>query len=102
MTIALFGDVEKQTAKLAKKRAKLVASIEEIDKRIVPLYERISTRYRGTSVSVAIEGSCRSCFRALPYQLYNQVLAGNSMLQCPGCSRLIVCPPNEVQVGVTA
>ena len=89
--------IEKELASLAKRREKLVDSVQAIDKRIMPLYERIKTRFPGSVVAIAQVGSCRSCFRALPYQLYNQVLAGNSMLQCPGCSRLIVCLEADIE-----
>ena len=51
---------------------------------------RVNTRYPGEAVAAANKGSCRSCFRALPAQTYNQVLAGNILIQCPGCSRILV------------
>ncbi len=62
-----------------------------IDERLLRLYERVKNRYAGgKAVAVASEGSCRSCFRALPPQTYNQILAGNLLIQCPGCSRILV------------
>jgi len=60
-----------------------------LDDRLARLYERVRTRL-GSPVAVASAGACRSCYRALPAQTYNQILAGNMLIQCPGCSRLLV------------
>lgn len=61
-----------------------------LDDRLSRLYNRVRSRYPGDPVAVAESGACRSCFRSLPQQTYNQVLAGNLYIQCPGCSRLLV------------
>ena len=73
-------DLEKQRTRIAGK----------VPDPLTRLYDRVSRRYKGDAVAIASEGSCRSCYRALPSQLYNQVLAGEMMIQCPGCSRILV------------
>jgi len=80
----------KSLSQLSNKRIALVDNISNINSRVMPLYDKIARRYPDGAVAVASDGSCRSCFRALPSQLYNQILAGNIMLQCPGCSRMII------------
>lgn len=64
--------------------------ISNLDERLARLYRRVRSRYVGSAIAVAANGSCRSCYRALPPQTYNQILAGNNLIQCPGCSRLLV------------
>lgn len=66
------------------------SDIAELDERVRGLYLRVSSRYPGSAVAVAEAGSCRSCFRALPAQTFNQVRSGNNLLQCPGCSRILI------------
>lgn len=79
--------LEKNITKLDSAREKQLA---KIDQRLKNLYRKVNTRYPGEAIALAKSGACRSCFRALPAQLYNQVMAGNMLIQCPGCSRIMV------------
>lgn len=79
--------IDKEINSITKKRDKQLDNLED---RVRNLYQRVQTRYNADPVAVAAKNSCRSCFRALPHQTYNQVLAGNSLVQCPGCSRILV------------
>ena len=90
-----FGkETEKELSGLDKELGKLESvrdkQLEKIDQRLKNLYRKVNSRYPGHAIALAKGGACRSCFRALPAQLYNQVIAGNMLLQCPGCSRLLV------------
>ncbi len=64
--------------------------VSQLDDRYRDLYLRLRTKYPAGSVAMAEGGSCRSCFRSLPNQTFNQVLAGTMLIQCPGCSRILV------------
>lgn len=70
--------------------------LNNLDDRLQRLYNRVAGRYPGDAVAFASKGSCRSCYRSLPPQTYNQVLAGNLLIQCPGCQRIIVASPEAV------
>lgn len=87
-------EIEKELASLQEERQVLVTGLEE---RLLQLYNRVKSRYPTEPVAVAANGSCRSCFRALPPQTYNQILAGNFSIQCPGCSRILVYLPEEAE-----
>lgn len=80
-------ELEKNISRLDSTREK---HLEKLELRLKNLYRRVSSRYPGQAIAICRNGACRSCFRALPAQLYNQVLAGNMLLQCPGCSRILV------------
>lgn len=86
-TESTLKDLEKDISKLDSTREK---QLGKIDQRLKNLYRKVNTRYPGEAIAVARDGACRSCFRALPAQLYNQVMAGNMLIQCPGCSRILV------------
>ncbi len=74
------------------------SSIKKLDDRIAKMYTKIETRYKGDAIAYAVGGACRSCFRALPAQVFNQIIAGQSLIQCPGCSRLMVYVPSDEEV----
>ncbi len=84
-------DLEKLLSSANDEREKIVSHLDE---RLARLYKRVRSRYLGSAIAVASNGSCRSCFRALPPQTYNQILAGNLLIQCPGCSRILVFVEN--------
>lgn len=84
---AEVANLDQSIAALKKDRQK---NLSNLDDRLARLYERVTTRYPGSAIAYAKNGSCRSCFRALPHQTYNQILAGNALIQCPGCSRILV------------
>jgi len=79
--------LEKELKSLAKDRDNATLLVDE---RLLRLYNRVRTRYPAEAVARALEGACQSCSRALPSQTYNQILAGNLLIQCPGCSRILV------------
>ncbi|MCB0344365.1 MAG: hypothetical protein KDD66_04585 [Bdellovibrionales bacterium] len=83
-------DLEEVTATLAADTKERDKILDGLDDRLQRLYNRVAGRYPGDAVAFASKGSCRSCYRSLPPQTYNQVLAGNLLIQCPGCQRLIV------------
>lgn len=82
-----LADFSKQIDSLTKKRETLLG---KVDDRLKNLYNKVNMRYPGDGVSIVKAGACRSCFRSLPAQMYNQVIAGNMLLQCPGCSRILI------------
>ena len=63
---------------------------KQLEPRLQRLYKRVQGRYPGSPVAMASKSSCRACFRALPAQTYNQILAGYYLIQCPGCARILV------------
>ena len=80
-------EIEKKLTSLDDERQ---VSLSKLDDRLRNLYQKVNARYPGAAVAVARGGACRSCYRALPAQTFNQVMAGNLLIQCPGCSRILV------------
>lgn len=72
---------------LQKKREELIATVEP---RVKTTYLRVFQRYQGPAIAIAEGGSCRTCFRALPAQTFNQIAMGAVSIQCPGCSRILI------------
>jgi uncharacterized protein len=86
--------LEEINLKLTQQTQEHETLIAQLDERLKNLYKKVNARYPGEAVALAKSGSCRSCYRALPAQLYNQIIAGNRLIQCPGCSRILVYGEN--------
>ncbi len=80
------------TSELNEYRKSKLEKSSKLDPRLSSLYKRVETRYRGDAVAFASGGACQTCFRSLPAQMFNQVMAGYNLTQCPGCSRILVNP----------
>ncbi len=83
----ITGECKARLAMLEERRSRAVAALEE---RVRTLYVRVSGRYPGGAIALADAGACRSCYRSLPAQTFNQIIAGSVLLQCPGCSRILL------------
>jgi len=93
-------EIEKLTSELKDLTTTKTASFSKLDPRVSSLYKRVESRHRGDAVAIASNGSCRACFRSLPAQMFNQVMAGYNLVQCPGCSRILVHLEGETQEAV--
>ena len=87
-----LAELDKSIKALSEEREQLSQLLED---RTRNLYNRVNQRYTGSAVAKAESAACRACFRSLPAQTFNQVLAGNVLIQCPGCSRILVAPAPE-------
>ncbi|EKD38700.1 MAG: hypothetical protein ACD_75C00638G0001, partial [uncultured bacterium] len=52
-------------------------------------YNTLRERRNGKAVVNVVDGVCQGCFMAIPPQLYNQLLRGDQLLECPTCQRMI-------------
>ena len=82
-----IGSLEKDSTTLEKKREKLLAALNPS---LQDSYEKVARRYPASVVAVATKHSCQVCNRHLPDQLYNTLQGDSYVLQCPGCSRILV------------
>jgi predicted nucleic acid-binding Zn-ribbon protein len=52
-------------------------------------YQRIQNACSGIAVAEVVHGSCLGCNRSLPPQLFNTLLVGETVENCPFCNRFI-------------
>ncbi len=63
---------------------------------ILRKYDTLRQRRNGLAVVNVTDGVCQGCFMALPAQLFNQLLRGDQLFDCPTCQRMIhYAPPAE-------
>jgi hypothetical protein len=61
-------------------------------------YNTLRQRRNGLAVVNVVDGVCQGCFMAIPPQLFNRLLRGDELFDCPTCQRMIhyVRPVEEV------
>ncbi len=88
---------EEEELKLKEAKEKLLSGrnvyISKIPEDIYKKYEMIRNKSRGIGVSQAKNESCEGCFMNLPPQLYNLILKGDNLYNCPYCQRFLVYIP---------
>lgn len=88
------AEVENKTVELEAEKKELEAKREEllptVDKTILRKYDFIRKKRAGVGIATVSGGSCQACYMALPPQLYNVLQRGDSLEQCPSCSRIII------------
>lgn len=52
-------------------------------------YNILRERRNGLAVVNVVDGVCQGCFMAIPPQLYNKLLRGDELFDCPTCQRMI-------------
>jgi predicted nucleic acid-binding Zn-ribbon protein len=76
---------EKQLAELEARRAELRAAIPE---NVLRHYDRVF-KLRGSAIAEAREGKCSACQVMLRPQVYNDVRAGDELVFCDSCQRIL-------------
>lgn len=79
---ALSEEVDRES----QRRRELATSL---DAGLFRRYELIFTRRQGTAVVAVRGGICQGCHMNVPPQLYNQILKGEDVFDCPSCHRLL-------------
>jgi uncharacterized protein len=94
-------DIINKKKGLADKLERAKAALPNEEKKraeIIPLlkpdalenYRWLQQRIGAKVLTRLVDETCQSCFRKVPSQMYNEVLAGNNLLTCPGCNRIMV------------
>ncbi|GAB4439198.1 MAG: C4-type zinc ribbon domain-containing protein [bacterium] len=85
-------ELEKQKEEILQKRSDVA---NKLDAGILKTYEHLRKNCRGIGVSRARNESCEGCFMNLPPQLYNMVMKGDKLYNCPFCQRYLVYIPEK-------
>ncbi len=87
-----MGSMDKTLKTLGMKRGQFCMKVSgELLKR----YDFIRERRSGVALSPVLNGVCQVCHMEIPPQKYNELLRGESMLDCPYCHRIIYWGDNE-------
>lgn len=78
---------ESEMAVLDEERARRV---EGMDRPALVLYDTLRPKKQGRPVARVERGTCFGCRVMLPTHVVQKIRAGTSLVQCPGCERILV------------
>lgn len=78
--------VKDMLASLLIERAELVKTIEP---RLLATFEQVAKGRKGIGIARVVDGLCSACRVRVRPHLYNQVRAGDQILQCESCVRIL-------------
>lgn len=91
----LDGASEEHGAKMLE-RQKVAGQVQPATLR---RYEQVRKR-KGTAIAKTIDGTCLSCHMRLPPMLFQKLMRGEALDQCPSCARILYYePPANAQQG---
>jgi predicted nucleic acid-binding Zn-ribbon protein len=83
---AVLRDLDAADAELAQKRATVRA---QIDAAALRVYDNLRVTKKGRAVALIKNGSCSVCGYAIPSGLISRVKAGNELVFCTNCERIL-------------
>jgi len=86
------GAIERKKSKMVTKRD---AMAKDINTSALRKYDLLRTRRKGKAVVGVVNGVCQGCFMTIPPQHFNNILKGDSMLNCPTCQRILFHDPES-------
>jgi len=79
-------ELEAAIAKLELNRNELAANLDAAN---LKLYENLRGRRQGKAVATVEQGMCHGCRIVLPTNKLRQIKAGNALVQCGSCERIL-------------
>ncbi len=66
-----------------------------VDKSLLSRYDRIKQSKKGLAVVECFEGVCRGCHMHIQPQLFNELIRGDRLINCPACQRILYVKAKE-------
>lgn len=90
----ILKTLENEEMELENKKSALLENrnnlINKINAEMLGKYDFIRKNCRGIAVSKVNNETCEGCFMNVPPQLYNMVIKGDKIYQCPFCQRFLI------------
>ena len=87
---------ETRVTQLNKERERIKKSFANA-KALVARYEFIRDRLPGRVIVAARNGACNGCNMIVPPQIYNELITGDKVIQCPNCKRILYYEDGAVE-----
>lgn len=81
--------IERVGAEIAEYEAARTERAESIDADLLKMYDRIRRAHQGRGVAKLDRNLCTGCRISLPVNTVNKARAGNALIQCPNCERIL-------------
>jgi predicted nucleic acid-binding Zn-ribbon protein len=83
---ARHGKIEQEMAALEEQRA---AQVVLVDAPLLKLYDQLRASRQGRGIAKVEGGACQGCRISLPMSLVQRARAGNEIVQCNNCERIL-------------
>jgi len=96
---AIEADSATVTTELAALQAARAELVKTIEGRLLTTYETVAKGRKGIGIARVVDGLCEACRVRLRPHLYNQLRAGDAIIQCESCVRILywVAPPKAAE-----
>jgi predicted nucleic acid-binding Zn-ribbon protein len=93
--VDLEKELKEVTQNLEERGRQKQELIPSVDEELYQLYERIRTaKKNGPGAVPVVNDSCGGCFMQVPAQVVNEVIAGDRIITCQSCSRILYWKEN--------
>jgi predicted nucleic acid-binding Zn-ribbon protein len=93
--LQLAKELEEVKRKLSEREQLKQELIPAVDEDLYHLYERVrKAKKNGPGAVPVVNGSCGGCFMQIPAQVVNEVMAGDRIITCQSCSRILYWKEN--------
>ncbi len=93
--IQLEKELEEVKQKLGERQQMKQELIPGVDEDLYQLYERIrKAKKNGPGAVPVVNDSCGGCFMQIPAQVVNELIAGDRIITCQSCSRILYWEEN--------
>jgi uncharacterized protein len=93
--IAIDTESAAVTTELAALQASRAELVQTLEPRLLTTYETVAKGRKGTGIARVVDGLCEACRVRVRPHLYNQIRAGDQIIQCESCVRILywIAPP---------
>lgn len=91
-----IDEIKKIQQDLFDKKESLIA---KMDNKVTSFYTKIRRWALNTSVVPVFKQACGGCFIRLNDSIYNQILKGSDIVNCPHCGRILYSAPQNEDAG---
>ena len=93
--IRLEKELQEVKQELDKRRQMRLELIPGVDEDLYQLYEKIRMAKKdGPGAVPVVNDSCGGCFMQIPAQVVNELIAGDRIITCQSCSRILYWQEN--------
>jgi predicted nucleic acid-binding Zn-ribbon protein len=90
---AIAADAATVTDTLAGLLTERAALVKTIEPRLLATFEQVARGRKGVGIARAVDGLCSACRVRIRPHLYNQLRAGDQIIQCESCVRILYWAP---------
>lgn len=86
---ALTSQSAELASVIAGDRSRIDALRATVERGLLSRYDRIKSNRKGIAVVACLDGICHGCHMRIPPQVFNELVRGDKLINCPTCQRIL-------------